>query len=140
MLSFTLSGKHMTYTETHALILNHNKHLTVTDIIIFMHSYNTFTYIIILVTNLCLFRYLVCGTELILITNLYLLGSYTYGRLILIQILYLFRFLVCCTELIQYFYLSQLILISISRRSYRTYAYTEVLKQVLVLISISDLP
>ena len=34
----------------------------------------------------------------------------------------------------------KLILVSISRRSYRTYAYTEVLIHVLVLISISDLP
>ena len=31
-------------------------------------------------------------------------------------------------------------LISISRRSYRTYAYTEVLKHVLIFRSISDLP
>ena len=45
--------------------------------------------------------------ELILITDLYLLRNYTYGRLILIgsytyssQILFLFRFLVYCTELI----------------------------------------
>ena len=66
--------------------------------------------------------------------DLSLFGSYTHSKLILIQILYLFRFLVCCTELIHV-----LILISISRRSYITYAYTEVLKHVLVLISISDL-
>ena len=51
-----------------------------------MNSYNTFTFIIILVTNLCFFRYLVYGTELIRITNLYLLRSYTYGRFILIPI------------------------------------------------------
>ena len=38
-----------------------------------------------------------------------------------------------------HFYL-KLILVSSSRRSYRTYAYTEVLMHVLVLISISDLP
>ena len=45
--------------------------------------------------------------ELILITDLYLLRNYTYGRLILIgsysyssQILFLFGFLVYCTELI----------------------------------------
>ena len=86
MLSFTLSGKHMTYTKTHALILNHNKHITLTDLRIFRNSYNIFTYIIILVTNLCFFRYLVYGTELILITNLYLLRSYTDDRLILIPI------------------------------------------------------
>ena len=34
MLSFTLSGKHMTYAYTHL------KHITITDIRIFMHSYN----------------------------------------------------------------------------------------------------
>ena len=38
-----------------------------------------------------------------------------------------------------HFYL-KLIFVSISRRSYRTYAYTEVLIHVLVLLSISDLP
>ena len=74
MLSFTLSGKHMTYTETHALILNHNKHKQEQISKSYGNSYNTFTYIIILVTKLCFFRYLVYGTELILITNLYLYG------------------------------------------------------------------
>ena len=86
MLSFTLSGKHMTYTETHALILNHNKHNQEHISKSSGNSYNTFTYIIILVTNLCFFRYLVYGTEVILITNLYLLRSYTNDRLILIPI------------------------------------------------------
>ena len=70
----------------HTFILNHNKHITVIDIIIFMNSYNTFTCIFILVTNLCFFRYLEYGTELIRITNLYLLRSYTDDRLILIPI------------------------------------------------------
>ena len=32
MLSFPLSGKHMTYICTHALILLHNKHITITSI------------------------------------------------------------------------------------------------------------
>ena len=76
----------ITYTGTHAFILNHNKHITVPDIGIFMNSYNRFTYIIILVTNLCLFRSLVYGTELILIAILYLLRTYTYDRLIFIPI------------------------------------------------------
>ena len=86
MLSFTLSGKHITYTKTYALILDHNKHITVTDLRIFRNSYNKFTYLIILVTNLCFFGYLVYDPELILITNLCLLRSYTYDRLILISI------------------------------------------------------
>ena len=76
----------MTYTETHALILNHNKHKQEQISKSFGNSYNTFTYIIILVTNLCFFRYLVYGTELILIKNLYLLRSYTDDILILIPI------------------------------------------------------
>ena len=146
VLSFTFSGKHITYTKTHALILNHNKHITVTDLIIFMNSYNRFTYIIILVTNLCLY-----------------IRSYTYDILILILISRMTHtyidFLVCGTELIHililisrmthnysdssytilnlYIYLNRgtyphihtsiyHILVQISRRSYRAYAYTEV--------------
>ena len=69
--------------------------------------------------------------DLILMTNLFLSRSYTYRS----QILFLFGFLVYCTDT----YL-KLILISISRRSYRTYAYTEVHKNVWVFMSISDLP
>ena len=116
----------MTYTKTHALILNHNKHIALTDLRIFMNSSNRFTYIIILVTNLCLFRSLVYGIELILIANLYL------SDLTLVADLFLFRspvghililishkthtyidFLVCGTELIH-------ILI---RRHLSTYSY-----------------
>ena len=40
VLSFTLSGKHITYTYTHTLIRIYNKHITVTDIRIIMNSYN----------------------------------------------------------------------------------------------------
>ena len=32
VLSLTLSGKHMTYTYTHALLLIYSKHIIVTDI------------------------------------------------------------------------------------------------------------
>ena len=125
----------MTYTNTHALILNHNKHITVTDLRIFMYSYNTFTYIIILVTNLYLYRSLVYGTELVL------RATYTYSELTLMADLFLFRSPVRVTELIPirrylytywYLYLSQ-----ISRRSshnlclyrgtlryYKVYMYT----------------
>ena len=84
----------MTYTDTHALILNHNKHITVTDLRIFMNSYNTFTYIIILVTNLYLYRSLVYGTELVL------RATYTYSELTLMADLFLFRSPVRVTELI----------------------------------------
>ena len=81
----------ISYTKSHAFILNHKYHKTITDIGIFRNSYNNFAYILIPITNLCLLTSLVCRTELllILITNLYLLGSYTYSRLILIRILYL---------------------------------------------------
>ena len=73
---------------------------------------------ILISRSLYLFRFLINGTELILITILYLLRNYTYGRLILIgsythgkliligsftyssRILFLFGFLICCIELI----------------------------------------
>ena len=104
----------ITYTDTHAFILNHNKHITVSDIIIFMNSYNTFTCIIILVSNLCLFRYLVYDTELILITNLYLLRSYTDDRLILIPITRRTHTYACIRRILiqvsQMTYISELIL------------------------------
>ena len=35
VLSFTFSGKHITYTYTHALIPTYSKHITVTDIMIY---------------------------------------------------------------------------------------------------------
>ena len=129
MLSFMLSGKHITYTETYALILDHNKYITVTDLRIFRNSYNKVTYIIILVTNLYFFRYLVYSTELILITNLYLLRSYTDDRLILIPISRRTHTYACIRRILiqvsQMTYISELILILI---------------HILVLISISDLP
>ena len=132
MLSFTLSGKHMTYTETHALILNHNKHKQEQISKSSGNSYNTFTYIFILVTNLCFFRYLDYGTELIRIT------TYTYLDLILMTNLFLFQslvghvfipisrkthtyldFLVCSIELIHI-----LIRRYLSTYSYLSQAYT----------------
>ena len=75
----------ITYTGTHAFILNHNKHITITYLRIFRNSYNRFTYTIILVTYLCLFRSLVYGTKLILG------ATYTYSDLILMADLFLFR-------------------------------------------------
>ena len=117
-----------------------------------MYSYNRFTYIIILVTNLCLFRSLVYSAKLILrstytyldltlMVDLFLFRSPVGHIFILISSLYLFRSPVRVTELIHirrylytywYLYLSQ-----ISRRSsqnlclyrgtlwyYKTYTYT----------------
>ena len=180
----------MTYTKTHALILNHNNHITITDLKIFKNSYNRFTYIIILVTNLCLYiksytygrlilipisrrmhtyiDFLVCDTELIHILILVSRMTYTYTYLPYDIYLYLSPvghilipisrrthtytnsdFLIYGTELIHILrqrYLSRshtsiyLILVQIFRRSYRVYAYTEILIHVLVLISILDLP
>ena len=91
MLSFTLSGKRILYRITYAFILNHKYHKTIKDIGIFRNSYNDFAYILIPITNLYLFTSLVGRTELllILITILYLLGSYIYDRLILIRFSYL---------------------------------------------------
>ena len=62
--SFTLSGKHMTYTYTHALILIYSKPKTLTDIQkqiseLFMNSYNKFIYILVLIADLYLFISLV---------------------------------------------------------------------------------
>ena len=61
MLSFTLSGKNMTYAYTHL------KHITITDIRIFMHSYNELIQLLMLIIDLCLFRSPIGVTELILI-------------------------------------------------------------------------
>ena len=57
VLSFTLSGKHMTYTYTHALILIYNKHITVTDIRICMNSYSKLIHILVLIADLYLSRF-----------------------------------------------------------------------------------
>ena len=107
MLSFTLSGKHMTYTETHAFILNHNNHITITYLIIFRNSYNELIQLLMLITDLCLFGSPIGVTELI---------TRTYYR--------------------AYTGTYYLILVQISSRSYRAYAYTDILIHVLVLISI----
>ena len=61
MLSFTLSGKHMTYAYTHL------KHITITDIRILMHSYNELIQLLMLITDLCLFGSPIEVIELILI-------------------------------------------------------------------------
>ena len=53
MLSFTLSGKHIAYTYTHAL---YNKHITVTYIRICMNSYRKRIHILVLIAELNLSR------------------------------------------------------------------------------------
>ena len=119
MLSFTLNGKHMSYAYTH---LNHK---TITNIRIFKHSYNELIQLLKLIYNkLMLIRishrsyksyypYLLQSlywyflsytcSELTLIADLFLFGTYTYN----IMILYLFR---------SYTH-GRLILILISRRT-----------------------
>ena len=117
----------MSYAYTHL------KHKTITDIKIFMHSYNELIQLVMLITDLCLFGSPIGVTELITRTYYkaytYFL-SYTYSELTLIVDLFLFRspvghifilisrkthtyidFLVCDTELIH-------ILILISRRTH----------------------
>ena len=64
MLSFTLSGKHTTYTYTHALILIYSKHITVTDIRICINSYRKLINILVLIADLYLSRFPVGVTEL----------------------------------------------------------------------------
>ena len=59
MLSFTLSGKHMSYAYTHL------KHKTITDIKIFMLSYNELIQLLKLITNICLFGSPIEVTKLI---------------------------------------------------------------------------
>ena len=79
----------MSYAYTHL------KHKTITDIRIFMHSYNELIQLLMLITDLCLFGYPV-GHIFILISR----RTHTY-----------IDFLVCDTELIH-------IVILISRRTH----------------------
>ena len=88
MLSFTLSGKHTTYTYTHALILIHYKQISY----FFMNSYKKFIHKLVLIANLYLFRSPV-GYILVLIADL------PVGHiLVLIVDLYLFRSPIGVTE------------------------------------------
>ena len=84
MLSFTLSGKHMSYAYTHL------KHKTITNIRIFMHSYIELIQLLKLITNICLkvpvgttdlyvYGVLTGTTEFILIQSLYG-GTHRYYR------------------------------------------------------------
>ena len=71
-LSFTLSGKHITYTYTHALIHTYSKHNnnnrhTEADIRIFMNSSTNLIHILVLIAYLYLFRSHVGVIELMLI-------------------------------------------------------------------------
>ena len=67
VLSFTLSGKHMTYTYIHALILFYSKHITVTNIRICMNSYSKLIHILVLIADLYLSKFPLGVIELILI-------------------------------------------------------------------------
>ena len=60
-LSFMLSGKHLTYMYTHALIHTYRKHnsnnrYTEADIRIFMNSYTNLIHILVLLAYLYLFK------------------------------------------------------------------------------------
>ena len=74
MLSFTLSGKHMSYPYTHLT------HKTITYNIIFMHLYYELMQIL-LITGLRLFGSPVGVIEPILMRDLSLLQSYVYSGL-----------------------------------------------------------
>ena len=72
VLSLMLSGKHMTYTYTLALILIYSKHIIVTDIQkqileFFMNSYNKLIHILVLTVDLYLFRYPIGVIEVIFV-------------------------------------------------------------------------
>ena len=66
MLSFTLSGKHMSYAYTHLT------HKTMTDNINLMHLYYELIRVRLLIIGLRLFGSPVGVTDLILMQNLYL--------------------------------------------------------------------
>ena len=99
----------MTYICTHALILIYSKHITVTNIRIFMSSYNKLIRLLVLIANLYLFKFPI-GYILVLIVDLCLFRSPVgVTELILILIL-----------------LADLYMYRGTRRYYRTYTYTEV--------------
>ena len=64
MLSFTLSGKHMSYAHSHLT------HKTITDNINSMHLYYELIQVLLLITGLRLFEYPVGVTNLILMQKL----------------------------------------------------------------------
>ena len=64
VLSFTLSGKHMSYVYAHLT------HKTITDNINLMHFYYELIRVVLLITGLRLYRSPVGVTELILMQNL----------------------------------------------------------------------
>ena len=75
MLSFKLSGKHMSYAYTHLT------HKTITYNINSMHLYYELIRVLLLITGLRLFEYPVGVTDLILMQNLCLYQTYVYSGL-----------------------------------------------------------
>ena len=70
VLSFTLCGKHITYTYTNALMRTYSKRnnrYAEADIRIFMNSYTKLIHILVLIADLYLFRSHVEVIELMLI-------------------------------------------------------------------------
>ena len=82
MLSFTLSGKHMSYTETQIQI-------TVTGIRIFRHSYNELIQLLRLIRTYAYSDLYLSHSDLILTQELHLWQTYPYLDLILIENLFL---------------------------------------------------
>ena len=80
MLSFTLSGKHMSYAYTHL------KHKTITDIRIYRHSYNELIQLLMLIQTFAYSNLYLLPSDLISIADLFLFRS-PVGH-ILIQISY----------------------------------------------------
>ena len=113
----------ITYTNTDAFILNHNTHITITYLRIFRNSYNIFTYIVFLVTSLCLY-----------------IKYYTYGRRILILISRRMHtyidFLICDTELIHILILISRLTYTYTYLPYDIYLYVSPVGHILILIPI----
>ena len=94
MLSFTLSGKHMSYAYTQL------KHKTIIDIRIFRHSYNELIQLLRLIQTYAYSNLYLSHSDLILTQILHSWQTYSYSNLILITGLCVFRSPVGVTELI----------------------------------------
>ena len=149
MLSFTLSGKHLSYAYTHLT------HKTITGNINFMHLYYELIQVLLHITGLCSY-----GTP-VGVTDLILYRAYTYNRLtfirdshrsyrtypysalILIQNLYLtdlclFRTPVGVTELM--LMLRSLNLFGGTRRYHRDHGTCTGIAELILTLSIREYP
>ena len=124
MLSFTLSGKHMSYAYTQL------KHKTITDIRIFRHSYNELIQLLRIIQTYAYSDLYLSQFDLILTQILHSWQTYSYSDLP--KDTYLFRFLVYSTELIH-------ILILVSRRTHTSACIRRILIQISQRTYFSDL-